>query len=135
MGFGHLLKVPVIAASSSAEYPWIASFIGNDDNLAYVPNLLSKSFDKTRFMDRLNNFLTYHWTVYQFQSKTEKSQTDLMRKYLSPDIPNLRDVERSVALTFFNRHSVIYGIKPLIPSLVDLSGIHIEEKELLPKVH
>ena len=135
MGFGHLLNVPIVAASSSGEFPWISSYIGNDDNLAYVTNPLLQNFDKTRFMDRLNNFITYHWTIYKFRSKTEKSQTELMRKYLSPDIPNLRDVEKSVALFLINSHRVTYGAKPLIPSLIEVGGVTIEENTGLPKVN
>ncbi|XP_058804715.1 UDP-glucosyltransferase 2-like isoform X2 [Phymastichus coffea] len=74
MGFGHLLNVPVIAVSSSVEYPWVSQLIGSDDNPAYV--------------------------------------------------------ERSVALTLVNRHPVLYGAKPIAPSLVEVSGLHIEQSEL-----
>ena len=133
-GFGHILKAPVVAASSSVEFPWMGSFTGNDDNLAYVPNPFSQNFDKTKFLDRLSNFISYHWASYQFHSKSGESQTQIMRKYLSPGIPHLRDIEKNIALTLVNRHPVMYGTKPLIPSLIEVSGIHIEENVTLPQV-
>ncbi|KAL7306832.1 hypothetical protein TKK_0000993 [Trichogramma kaykai] len=132
MGFGHLLKVPVIGISTLVEFPWISDFIGNDDNLAYVPSCSTKYFDKTKFWDRLMNLLHYHYEKFRFHSKTEKIQTELMRKYLSPDMPNVREIEKQIALTFVNRHPVIFGIKPLVPSLVELSALHIEEDPKLP---
>ncbi|XP_014236385.2 UDP-glucuronosyltransferase 2C1 [Trichogramma pretiosum] len=132
IGFGRLLKVPVVGISTLIEFPWISDFIGNDDNLAYVPSCSSTYFDKTKFWDRLMNFLHYHSQKYRFQSKTEKIQTELMRKYLSPDMPNVREIEKDVALTFVNRHPVIFGVKPLVPSLVELSALHIEKDPKLP---
>ncbi|XP_023318278.1 UDP-glucuronosyltransferase 2C1-like isoform X2 [Trichogramma pretiosum] len=132
MGFGHLLKVPVIGISTLVEFPWISDFIGNDDNLAYVPSCSTKYFDKTKFWDRLMNLLHYHYEKFRFHSKTEKIQTELMRKYLSPDMPNVREIEKQIALTFVNRHPVIFGIKPLVPSLVELSALHMEEDPKLP---
>ncbi|XP_058804713.1 UDP-glycosyltransferase UGT5-like isoform X1 [Phymastichus coffea] len=130
MGFGHLLNVPVIAVSSSVEYPWVSQLIGSDDNPAYVCNALSSDFDKSSFFDRLWNTVSYHQTVHTFHKTSEKFQTDAMRKYLKTDTPNIRQVERSVALTLVNRHPVLYGAKPIAPSLVEVSGLHIEQSEL-----
>lgn len=124
-GFGHLLKVPIVAITSAIDYPWIGSFIGNDDNLAYVPTPSFSSFEKTNFWSRLLNFYSYTWEIYAYHSITEKSQTEAMRKYISPDIPNIRDVEKSVALVLVNSHPTIFGIKPITPSLVQVGGLHI----------
>lgn len=129
MGFGHLLNVPVIAVASAVEYPWICDFIGNDDNPAYVPNALNPSFDQSSFWDRLSNMYNFHRSVYSFQKTSEHNQTEAMRKYLKPDTPNIREVERSVALTLVNRHSVLHGTKPLTPSLIEVSALHIEESQ------
>ena len=126
MGFGHHLKIPVIALSSAAEYPWISDFIGNNDNLATVPNNLISEFDKTKFWDRLKNVLIYYWMIYRFHILTDE-QTHLMRKYINPDIPDIREVEKSVALTLVNTDLAMYGPKPVTPSLVQIGGLHVEE--------
>lgn len=134
MGFGHLFKVPVVAVSSSIEYPWISDFIGNFDHPAFVPNAFLQDFDKHKFWDRLKNFFIHNWSLYKFKALTEKVQTDQMRKYLSPDIPNIRDVEKSVALTLVNSHPVIFGAKPIVPSLIEVAGLHIvgDDSKLSP---
>lgn len=125
MGFGFIFKVPVVAISSAIEYPWVSYFIGNDDNLAYVPNALHIGSEKMTFYERLQNFLVNYMETWKFHGVTGKSQTESMRKYLNPDIPNIRVIERSVALTLVNTHAILSGIKPITPGLVHIAGIHI----------
>ncbi|XP_023245856.1 UDP-glucuronosyltransferase 2B19-like [Copidosoma floridanum] len=129
MGFGHLLKVPVVAVSSAIEYPWITNFIGNNDNPSFVPGPDLFVFKDLNFWQRLQNIYYYYADNYRFNSITEKVQTDLMRKYLSPDIPSVREIEKSVALLLVNSHPVIFGVKPVTPGLVQVGGLHIEEKD------
>lgn len=74
--------------------------------------------------------------VRKFYRLTEQSQTDSMRKYLSPDIPNIREVEKNVALTLVNSHPILFGVKPITPALVQIAGLHIEaNEEKLPAVN
>ncbi|OXU19079.1 hypothetical protein TSAR_002795 [Trichomalopsis sarcophagae] len=112
-----------------SKYQWLQfhhhDIIGNFDHPAFVPNALLQDFNKTKFWDRLKNLFTHHWNSYKFKMLTEKIQTDYMRKYLSPDMPNIRDVERTVALTLVNSDPVIFGAKPVVPSLIEVGGLHI----------
>lgn len=127
MGFGHLLKVPVVAAAS-IEISWINEYNGNSDNLAFVPDVLltSRTYDRTSFWDRLNNFMSYHSNKRVFYSITGETQTDQMRKYMSPDMPDVREIERSVAVTLVNRHPLLNDAKPVTSSLVEVSGVHVD---------
>lgn len=129
MGIGHHLNVPIIAVSSAIEYPWMGDFIGNNDNPAVVPNALYMAFGKMSFWQRLVNTVTYHDEKRKFHRLTEDVQTELMRKYINPDLPNIRDVEKSVALTLVNSHPIIYGVKPVLPTLVQIGGLHVEEND------
>lgn len=135
MGIGHHLKIPVIAASSAVEYPWVSDFTGNNDNPAVVPNALFMAFGEMSFWQRLKNTVIYHNEVRKFHTLTEESQTESMRKYISPKIPNIREVEKSVALTLVNSHSILYGVKPVLPTLVQVGGLHVGVKNsTLPQV-
>ena len=129
MGIGHHFNIPIVAASSAVEYPWVSDFTGNDDNPAIVPNALFMAFGKMNFWQRLKNTVIYHNEVRKFQSLTEKEQTELMRKYINPTIPNIREIERTVAVTLVNSHPVLYGVKPVLPTLVQVGGLHVEEND------
>lgn len=134
MGIGHHLKVPVIAVSSAVEYPWVSDFTGNNDNPAVVPNSLFMASGDMSLWQRLKNTVIYHNEVWKFHALTEDSQTESMRRYINPDIPNIREVERSVALTLVNSHPILYGVKPVLPTLVQVGGLHVGVKNsTLPK--
>lgn len=81
------------------------------------------------FWERLTNAYTYYLNVQTFNEVTENYQTKAMKKYLRPDLPNVRDVEKNVALLLVNTHPVINGVKPVTPALVQIGGLHIEENE------
>lgn len=131
LGLGYLFKVPIIAISSTIEYPWINDIIGNTGNLAYVPNTIMMDFDKTKFRDRLKNVFHHYYSVYKFYSDTDYIQTSLMRKYLSPEIPNIREIERSIALTIVNKNPLIHGVQPVSPSIIEVSAMHIMNENQL----
>ena len=135
MGIGHHFGIPIVAVSSAVEYPWVSAFTGNGDNPAVVPNGLFTAFGEMDFWERLKNTVTYHDEVRKFHALTEQAQTKAMRKYIDPNLPNIRDVERSVALTIVNSHPIIFGVKPVLPTLLQVAGIHFEGKETeLPSV-
>lgn len=126
----------MIAVVTSVEYPWVSYFIGNVDNPAYVQiRYFSIEGRKMNFWERLYNFYANFVTVYYFHQYTDSNQTESMRNYLRSDIPNIRDVEKSVALTMVNTHPILSGVKPITPGLVQIAGLHIEvNEETLPEV-
>ncbi|XP_058795636.1 UDP-glucosyltransferase 2-like [Phymastichus coffea] len=132
-GLGYVFNVPVVAISSSMEYPWVSHFIGNDENLAYVHNTFHIGIGRMSFIERLKNVISNYIAVRRFHKLTEKIQTDAMRTYLRPNIPNIREVERNIALTLVNSHHVLFGVKPIVPSLIQIGGLHVEAgNETLP---
>ena len=129
MGLGYILNVPVVAVTSAVEYPWVSYLIGNDDNLAYVANsFLVRSRDLS-FWERVNNVVTSYKTCDKFHKVTGDFQTEIMRKYLRPDMPHIREVEKNVALTLVNSNPILSGVKPITPALVQIAGLHVEEND------
>ena len=129
MGLGYIFNVPVVAVSSAIEYPWVSYFIGNDDNLAYVPNAFHVGVGELSFWERVNNVVSNYKACDQFHKVTGDSQTASMRKYLRPDIPHIREVEKNVALTLVNSNPILFGVKPITPALVQIAGLHVEEND------
>ena len=129
MGLGYIFNVPVVSVSSAIEYPWVSNFIGNDDNLAYVANSFHVGAAELSFWERLNNVVTSYKTCDKFHKVTRDFQTKIMRKYLRPDMPHIREVEKNVALTLVNSNSILFGVKPITPALVQIAGLHIEEND------
>ncbi|KAJ8676539.1 hypothetical protein QAD02_012326 [Eretmocerus hayati] len=125
MGLGYVYNVPVVAVASGIEYPWISYFIGNSDNLAFVPNAYHVGVGSMTFWERLKNFYTNFIFLYRFHALTGDDQTESMRKYLRSDIPHIREVEKNVALTLVNNNPILFGVKPVTPGLIHIAGLHV----------
>lgn len=125
-GMGYVLKAPVITVSTM-ELPWTFSGIGNPASTSFVPNTFFESVTIETFFDRLKNTITFHLNQYIFLKYIEEFQTETMKKYLSPDIPNLREVEKNVALTFTNWQDTYPTVRPLTPAVISIAGLHVEQ--------
>ncbi|XP_043463748.1 UDP-glucosyltransferase 2-like isoform X2 [Leptopilina heterotoma] len=126
-GLGFVLKAPVITVSTMMEFPWTFNSIRNPDSTAFIANVFFGSSTIETFFDRLRNTMTVHLGRNRFYGMADKTQTELMRKYLSPDIPNIREVEKNVALMFTNCHYTFFGVRPLSPAIISIAGLHVEQ--------
>ncbi|XP_015605148.1 UDP-glucuronosyltransferase 2B31-like isoform X2 [Cephus cinctus] len=128
MGFGHLLKLPVVGVATCLEFSWMAEMIGNPVQPALYPDAYSHLRAPLNFWGRLQNTLSVPRSKYNFQKVTQV-QTDLMRKYLSPDMPDIREVEKILSLLLVNTHHSQFEARPVVPALVEVAGLHVEDKE------
>ncbi|XP_029035427.2 UDP-glucosyltransferase 2-like isoform X5 [Osmia bicornis bicornis] len=124
---GHVLNVPIIGASSSALYPWANEYIANPENLAYQPNNLLSFVEDMNFWQRLYNVLhtTYNKWIFRYASNV---QTEIIRKYISPDLPDIRELEKKISMILVNSHMSLNGIKSTIPAFVEVGGLHVQEE-------
>ena len=129
IGLGYVFKVPVITVSSTLEFSWVNEATGNLDSAAFAPNLLIDQAEISTFWDRLKNTIMIHRSKYEYYIYTGEAQTEAMRKYLSSEIPHVREIERNVALTFVNSFHSLYGIRIRSPALIDIAGIHLEDSD------
>lgn len=116
--------------SASLEFPWTSSAIGNPDSIAFAPNVLMNSAEISTFWKRMKNLIINYRSVLQFRTITEEIQTEMMRKYLKFDMPDIRETMKSTALTFVNSFHSLSGIRIRSPALIDIAGIHLEDAPL-----
>lgn len=130
-----ILKVPMIGVSSSVLYPWSYDYIACPHNLAYAPHNLLFYSQNMNFWQRMYNFLDNLYSIWAFNRVTVP-QTEIMRKYVKPDAPDIRDLERNMSIILVNSHISTNGIKNLNPALIEVGGLHVHDDEtvLLPPV-
>ncbi|CAL7940607.1 unnamed protein product [Xylocopa violacea] len=133
IGFGELLKVPVVLAVSFLEMPYVDYFMANPWSDSFFPAFTVNKAVVETFVDRLYNFVANCVALISFQYYTS-DQTEMMRKYLGlPNIGDIREVERSkTALALVNSHFSFYGARPVTPAIVEVGGLHIYGEEFLP---
>ncbi|XP_043471720.1 UDP-glycosyltransferase UGT5-like [Leptopilina heterotoma] len=125
-GFGFLLNVPIISASSNFEFTPLAKQVGNPPCMSFMPTALLPKFHLKTFWNRLRNSVLSFLIEILFFLISEK-QSIIMQKYLNKNIPSVRQVERTVALSIINTHHSLRGVKPVTEAVIEIAGLHIEE--------
>ncbi|XP_035737135.1 UDP-glucuronosyltransferase-like isoform X1 [Vespa mandarinia] len=133
--FGHLFNVPVIGVSSSALYPWHNHIIGNPENLGILPNNLLNFKTPMNFWQRTYNFLHTVFNKIYFDHLT-KYQDEQIRKYVGPNLPSVRQLEKNISMILVNSYFTLNGIRPLTQAHIEVGGLHIQDdgSELSPEL-
>ncbi|XP_047365690.1 UDP-glucosyltransferase 2-like isoform X1 [Vespa velutina] len=124
--FGHLFNVPVIGVSSSALYPWQNHIIGNPENLAILPNNLLNFKTPMNFWQRTYNFLHTAFNKIYFNHLTEY-QDEQIRKYIGPNLPSVRQLEKNISMILVNSYFTLNGIRPLTQAHIEVGGLHVQD--------
>ncbi|VEN55298.1 unnamed protein product [Callosobruchus maculatus] len=99
---------------------------------AYMPRLASPYSDRMTFFQRVDNFLSLALFYLYYRYKYESSGNEYSKKYLGVDL--LEDnFLYNMSLLFTNSHFSINFPRPLVPNIIELSGMHIRKPKQLPK--
>ncbi|XP_043483367.1 UDP-glucosyltransferase 2-like [Leptopilina heterotoma] len=128
-GIGNFLQVPVVAVISIPEPIWAMNAMALPFSTAFYPSTMMDIGSIETFSDRLKNTLSKYIALWLFCWYTDKPQTEAMRKYLSPQIPSIREVEKGISLLVTNNFHSLYGIHPITPDVIEVGGIHIGQNE------
>lgn len=125
-GFGYVLNAPIISASSNFEFTTLAKQMGNPPCMSFMPTALISEFHLKTFWNRLRNTIVSYLMEITFLIISE-NQSKIMQKYLDKNIPSVRQIERTVALSILNTHHSLRGAKPITEAVIEIAGLHIEE--------
>nr|CAD7398190.1 unnamed protein product [Timema cristinae] len=131
LGIADRLKSPHIALSSHALVPWANDRFGNPDNPAYIPNLFLLLSNRMDFFERFQNTLTllYHKIIYYYIS--DPKVIPIFKKYLVNSSP-LEELKRNTSLILVNTHFSLNQPRPLVPTVIEVGGIHFQQPKNLP---
>lgn len=105
---------------------FIDDIMGNPTSYAFFSGFYNDNAVMNTFFDRLWNFLINYKNTFIFHHYTAE-QTDMMKKYLGlPNIPDVRELEKTVSLAIVNSHYSYYGIRPVTPAVIEVGGLHVE---------
>ncbi|XP_046736277.1 UDP-glucosyltransferase 2-like [Diprion similis] len=128
LAIGQHLKVPVVGIVTAAMLPWANDIVANPDNTAYIPNSFLDFHEKMNFWQRTQNTLFNIFTKWEF-NRVSEGQNEAIKKYIGPHAPTVREAERNVSLILVNSHYSVNGVRPFTTAVVEVGGIHIDEKE------
>ncbi|XP_043682849.1 UDP-glucosyltransferase 2-like isoform X1 [Vespula pensylvanica] len=123
---GHVLNIPIIGVSSSALYPWHNHLIGNPENLAILPNNLLNFINQMNFWQRTYNVLNTIFNKKYFNHLTGY-QDEQIKKYVGPNLPSVRELEKSISLILVNSYFPLNGIRPITQAHIEVGGLHVQD--------
>ncbi|XP_069165915.1 UDP-glycosyltransferase UGT5 isoform X1 [Procambarus clarkii] len=125
-------NVPFITLFTSATNHRVSAVLGNVLNPAYVPFMDNFHFPASVWQRLLN---TVHHISYPFfwriWSIVPTVQKEISAQF--PELPPLLDLERNMSLTLINGHFSTGIPLPLLPSQVEVGGMHCRPASPLPQ--
>ncbi|XP_054743867.1 UDP-glycosyltransferase UGT5 [Anastrepha obliqua] len=128
LGIPYLLQVPVVGLSSCILMPYYYDRIALPDFPSYVQSEFVGFPEVLNWHQRLLNFVQMKVIKNLYRYRTNYYDRKLINKYLKVDFDVDDFARRSTSLILVNQHYTLTGNKPLTPQLIEMGGIHIEEK-------
>lgn len=118
-------NVPVVRIHSCSLMPWSNDRFGNPDNPAYIPNNLLPFSDRMTFLERVENtVMTFVHGLYNNIFVLSDDQR-VATKYFGELGATLRTDVLDDSLLLVATHFTFNLPRPLVPSIIEIGGIHI----------
>ncbi|XP_017768996.1 PREDICTED: UDP-glucuronosyltransferase 1-9-like isoform X4 [Nicrophorus vespilloides] len=132
LGLVHQLKAPFIGVASHVLMPFTNKIIGNVDNPSYIPNQFMHFSDKMSFLERLENTFVYLLSHVLHYIYVEQPDNEIIRQHFGNDMPYVGELAKNVSLILVNSHFTLNLPRPLVPGIIEISGMHIGQPKKPP---
>ncbi|KAL0269106.1 UNVERIFIED_CONTAM: hypothetical protein PYX00_006941 [Menopon gallinae] len=133
LGFPKRYSAPYVLFSSSALPAWIGDWIRNPTESAYVPEPFCRVGGRLDFLSRMRNVLCqglYRFLNYLYNTRVA---VDVVREHFHSDSDTLVDLKKNVSMIFVNSFHAFGPVRPMLPNVIEIGGIHIRDPEPIPE--
>lgn len=132
---GYKLGVPTIGMISSVSLPWVSDMVANPDNPSIIPLYFLPYSQNMNFFQRLVNTAATLFVGYFYEARSYRAAHELAEAALGP-LPPLKEMARNYSLILANSHHSVNQVRPIVPQLVEVGGLHIPKTiPALPEVN
>ncbi|XP_052892383.1 UDP-glucosyltransferase 2-like [Anopheles moucheti] len=131
-GITWLMQVPLVGLSSCALMPWHYDRVGLPDTPSYIPSEFSTFSEEMYFWERVENWLVTRLVKNLYRIVQISDNRLLKAKFTHVSIPDVREIVSNTSLILVNQHYSLSGARPLLPSVVEIGGVHIQNTNPLP---
>ncbi|KAK7793475.1 hypothetical protein R5R35_010151 [Gryllus longicercus] len=119
---------PLVGIVSLGGFAVTYNAIGNPNNPAYNPEILSGNSDRMTFWERLQNTYSSLYLTALWNFKVFPQQETLMRKHFGEAPPSVYETEYNMSLLILNNHWTLEYPRALLPNVLQLTGLHVREE-------
>lgn len=120
------IKAPVISLVSTSMLQWSSHRIGLTDNPSYVPTITSATSSISSFSERLENAAMNLYFKLWFRYSIQVKERAIIERRFKRRISDLDVLARNVSMMLMNTFHSLNGVRPLLPGVVEVGGMHIE---------
>ncbi|XP_050079134.1 UDP-glucosyltransferase 2-like [Anopheles maculipalpis] len=131
-GITWMLQAPLVGLSSCALMPWHYDRIGLPDTPSYIPSEFSTFSEEMSFLERAENWLVTRLVKILYRAVQISDNRLLQAKFPNADIPDVNEIVTNTSLILVNQHYTLSGARPLVPSVIEIGGVHIKNIKPLP---
>ncbi|XKL66467.1 hypothetical protein PGB90_009887 [Kerria lacca] len=133
--YANKFQIPIITYfSANILFPWLADKMQNPQNPSYVPVVIIGFSSNMTFIEKVTNTLIYAFSLFYHNFFILPKYEEVNKRLGGPSTRPLQDIIRNTSILFFNSHSSFTSITPLVPTVIEIGGIHIKPPVILPKV-
>lgn len=134
--FAHKYKCPIVLVDTTTMFSHIGDFMGNPIPSTYAMHEALMSSIET-ISGKFKNLLLTNFDRLARKYYYLPMVDELIKEYFSCwniPLPKVRAMENQVSLVLVNSHYSFDTIVPLVPSIVQIGGIHLQPPMALNKV-
>jgi glucuronosyltransferase len=135
---GHKYGAPVVQLLPSSTDARVSQWHANPYGPAYLPDMASRYASNMSFAQRTANAAAaFFYTVANRAFYLPRHRQLANRYFVYPGHehrPDLTDMLRNISLTLINSHPVIGSPAPMVPTYINVAGMHCVPSSQLPQV-
>lgn len=133
LAIAHKLRIPSVGMISSVTLPWVNDMVGNPDNPSYVPLYFFPLTQWMNFYERLYNTVMTVVIKMTYEILSNWEAQIIVENVLGP-VPSISSLAKNFSVILTNSHFSINQVRPFVPQIIEVGGLHIKKQGILPKV-
>ncbi|XP_021193615.3 UDP-glucosyltransferase 2 [Helicoverpa armigera] len=129
---GKKYQAPVVGLLSSVPLPWVNEQLGNPEATSYVPSYMVGYGQRMTLWERFANTMAVIIAKVLYRYKSQIPSQAISDRLFGPG-PKLESLAQNYSLVLSNSHFSINEVRPLVPALVEVGGLHLDDAPILPR--
>lgn len=131
--FSHRFNCPIVGFSSMPAGVAVQDSFGNPSHAYLYPDVNLPFGEYLTVLDTTVSVL-YTFLVRTIEVFAVKYFHELSQLYIDENAPSPGEIERNISVLLVNTIPGFHKNKPVLPTYVELHGLHLKPKRTLPKV-
>ncbi|CAG9789204.1 unnamed protein product [Diatraea saccharalis] len=127
---GQRFQAPVVGLLSSVPLPWFNEQLGNPEATAYVPAYMTGFGQHMTLWERFANTMSVIGAKILYKYKSQLP-SQVIADRLFGFGTKLDSLAKNYSLVISNSHFSINDVRPLVPALIEVGGLHLDESQKL----